>query len=357
MLFGSAIFAQAPRTPSELPTIQTQATQAREQNRTQDAVRLYRESVRLQPNWSEGWWYLGTLFYDQNSFAPARVALTKLVQLEPQAPPAAWALLGLCEFETKHFPESLRHLERSFINEARDNPFARAARYHAALLLTKTGRFEAALKRLAEIAAPDSESPELIRAIGVAGLRLALFATELPVAQQPSADQVGHALFNGYVRREKEAELEYQALLALYPQRPELHHLHGVALLTSDPTSAIEELKREIAISPRHVAARLQIAFEYLKQGDAAKALPFAREADALEPTSFAAHAALGQAFVDLDDLPRGILELEKARALAPDSPETHMKLASAYAKAGREKEAAQEREFFLKLRSLAQRR
>jgi len=343
-------FAQGTRT---LAALQTQAAEAREQNRTQEAVRLYRECVRLQPNWSEGWWYLGTLLYDQNSFAQAREALSKVVQLEPNAPPAAWALLGLSEYETKMYAASEQHLERSFIKEPRDDPFARATRYHLALLKTKKGLFEVALKRLAEISAPDTETPEMVRAIGVAGLRLPILATDLPQNQTELADAVGHAIFDGYVRREREAEVKYQALLQKYPTRAELHHLHGVALLTSDPAAAIAELRREIEISPRHVAARLQIAFEYLKQGEPAKALPFAREAAALDPNSFAAHSACGQALIDSGDLPNGIFELERARTLAPDIPETHRKLATAYAKAGREKDASQEREIYSKLGSI----
>ena len=351
LLLGTCLYGQGVKSQNTLAVLQSQAAEARDQNRTGEAVRLYRECLRLQPKWSEGWWYLGTLLYDQNAYAPAREALSKLVQLEPQAPPAAWALLGLCEFETKNYPESLRHLERSFVNEARDDPFARATRYHAALLLTKVGQYEAALSRLAQISAPDTETPSLVRAIGVAGLRIPVIATNLPAAQQALADAVGRALFDGYVRLEKEAELKYQALLTQYPNHPELHYLHGVALLTSDTAAAIEELKREIEISPRHVAARLQIAFEYLKEGQPEKALSYAREAAALDPNAFAAHAAMGQALVDTGELASGIASLEKARGLAPGSPETHMKLASAYSKAGRDSDAAREREVFSKLR------
>ena len=81
----------APAQPARtLAALRSQAVEAREQNRTQDAVRLYRECVRLQPTWAEGWWYLGSLLYDQNAYAPAREALATLVQLEPQSPPAAF---------------------------------------------------------------------------------------------------------------------------------------------------------------------------------------------------------------------------------------------------------------------------
>ena len=345
--------AQGVGTPAAIAALESQATEAREQNRIPDAIRLYREALRLHANWSEGWWYLATLLYDQNSFAPARDALVKLLQLEPKSPPAAWALLGLCEFETKNYPDSLRHLEHSFIGEARDDPFARATRYHAAMLLTRSGQFEAALKHLSEISAPDSETPELIRAIGVAALRIPVLAPELPAAQRDISDQVGHALFDGYLRREKEADARYQALIAQYPTRPELHYLHGVALLSSDTSAALAEFQKEIEISPRHVPARLQTAFEFLKEGTAVKALPYTRQAVAIEPNSFVAHNAAGQALIESGDLKGGIVELEKARALAPASPETHLKLASAYSQAGREQDAAREREAFAKLRNI----
>jgi tetratricopeptide (TPR) repeat protein len=288
--------------------------------------------------------------YDQNAYAPARDAFSRLVLLEPKAPPPAWALLGLSEFETKNYQDSLRHLERSFVGDTLENPFGRASRYHAALLLTKFGQFESALKLLAQLSAPDTETPELVRAIGVAALRIPLFATAVPPSQFEFTDAVGHAMFDGFVRRERDAEAEYQALLAKYPKFPELHHLHGVALLTSDPVAAIAEFKREIEISPRHVPARLQIAFEYMAEGKAAEALPYAREAVGIEPNLFVAHYALGQALVETGDLKAAITELERARSLAPDSVQTHAKLASAYAKAGRQEDAKREREVTLRL-------
>ena len=63
LLVTLAAQAQAVRTPAAMAVLQRQATEAREQNRTQDALQLYRECVRMQPNWSEGWWYLGTLLH------------------------------------------------------------------------------------------------------------------------------------------------------------------------------------------------------------------------------------------------------------------------------------------------------
>src|SRR5215472_2861214 len=96
---------------STFPEIAKQATAAREANRVDEAIRLYREGVRTNPSWAEGWWYLGTLYYDANKFPAAKEALLRFVKLQPNAAPG-WAMLGLSEFETKDYKNSLAHLER-----------------------------------------------------------------------------------------------------------------------------------------------------------------------------------------------------------------------------------------------------
>src|SRR4051812_38721835 len=49
----------------------TEAGAAREADRVDEAVALYRQGVTLQPQWAEGWWYLATLYYDQNNYPEA----------------------------------------------------------------------------------------------------------------------------------------------------------------------------------------------------------------------------------------------------------------------------------------------
>ena len=52
-------------------------------------------------------------------------------------------------------------------------------------------------------------------------------------------------------------------------------------------------------------------------------------------------------------DIQAGIRELEICEQQAPGEPQTHIALASAYAKAGRNNDAARERTEFLKLKQL----
>ena len=65
----------------------------------------------------------------------------------------------------------------------------------------------------------------------------------------------------------------------------------------------------------------MQIAFEYLKRGDAAAALPWAQQAVAAAPNAFPARKALGQALLETGDVDGAIKELligPQARARQP---------------------------------------
>ena len=104
-------------------------------------------------------------------------------------------------------------------------------------------------------------------------------------------------------------------------------------------------------MQPAHPWSLMQIAFEYLKRGDAATALPWAQQAVAAAPNAFPAHKALGQALLDTGDVDGAIKELLIGLKLAPDSPGLHFTLARAYQRAGRNEDAAREREEFTRSR------
>jgi thioredoxin-like negative regulator of GroEL len=275
-----------------------------------------------------------------------------LLKLEPSAAPG-WALRGLCEFELKEYGSSLddmQHGLRLGLDQA--PPLSKVTRYHAASLLTKAAQFQNALQLYSQLAARGADDRNTILGTGLAGLRRPIFASEVPAAQEEFVYKVGHAIHAGALRREADARKEFEALIGANPRAPELHNLLGQLLLQSDPDAALEQWKQELAISPDHIAAKLQIAYEYLKRGDATAGLPYARASVELEPESFVAHNALGRLLVASGDLAGGIMELEKAKKLAPDSPDTRFELASAYAKAGRSQDAARERAEFMRLKN-----
>ena len=173
---------------------------------------------------------------------------------------------------------------------------------------------------------------------------------EAPADKRDEILIAGQAGYNMAARELDQARTAFDMLLSRYPNDPNVHYGFGVFLLTQDADAAIKEFKRELEISPNHVPARLQIAFEYLKRDQYSDALPLAEKAVELSPKLYAARNVLGRVLLELGQVDRSIKELEEGVRLAPSSPEMHFALARAYAKAGRKEDATRERETFKKL-------
>lgn len=338
--------------PSALQRLQTEAEAARAAGRTDNAIALYKRGVTMKPSWEEGWWSLGTLTYGQDKFEAARDAFRHLAALEPGVG-APWAMLGLCEFETRQYEQALPHLRLGTeLHKGQEQEILDAANYHLALLLTRSQEYESAMKILALFAQRNLNDAKYIESMGIAALRKPVLPSEsVPTDRQIIMD-VGRVMYDASALRTEAASAEFRILLDKYPETPNIHYLYASFLLFSDADGGLAELKKELEISPAHVPAMVTIANEYLKRRDFQSALPYAQKAVALEPQSFPAHALLGRVYSESDlDPTHGVEELEQARKLAPASPQVRIALANAYSKMGRKEDATRERQEFLKLR------
>jgi len=339
----------APAAPS-FEDVARRAAAARDANRLDEAIRLYRQAVGLRPRWDEGWWYLATLLYDGDHYAEAREAFRHLVALKPEAGPA-WVLEGLCDFRVKDYAAALEHLDQGLgLGVGGNQEMLRVARYHQALLLVRGGQFELATRPLTVLARAEPESTGLVEAIGLMMLRMAMFPEDIPEGRRDLVRQAGHAGYLHLARKGEEAGAAFAQLAASYPSEPWVHYAYGIFLLATEPQKGLAELRRETEVQPQAVYPHLDIAFELLREGDNAGAKAAATRAVELAPGLFAAQNALGRALVELGDVDAGIQALETAARLAPDSPEMHFSLARAYAKAGRKEEADRERALFAEL-------
>jgi tetratricopeptide (TPR) repeat protein len=328
------------------------AEAARGADQTDEAIRLYKQAVRIWPEFAEGWWYLGMLYYEADQYADGRAAFHHLTGLRPEMA-LGWAMLGLCEFETKDFDSALAHLEKADeLKIPSEQGFYDVSKYHFALLLIRSGRFESAVKIIGDFARQGKDSPQFTEAMGLAALRKPLLPSELPPLERELVLDVGRAMCASAARRAAEAERDRLELLRKYPNTPQVHYLAGTMALANDSDKALDEWNAELAISPEHPQALVSIAAEYLKRGEYQTALPSAEKSVEVSPNYFAAHAILGQILAEGDlDVPRGMRELETAVRLAPWQPQVHFALATAYARAGRKADAAKEREEFMRLR------
>lgn len=344
--------APAPR--GDFDALLKAATEARQAERWEQAVELYGKLVKLKPDYVEGYWYQGTAYYSLDDYANCRPAFLKVTRLAPKNG-AAHAFLGLCEFGQKEYDRSLQHLLESRNLGLGDVPdLGKVARYHAAVLMTRTEQYEQALETLGEFASEGDDNPRVIEAMGIATLRLPMLPIELPPDRREMVLMAGRASYMMAMRNSVGADAAFKALVSRYPETPHVHYAYGVFLLSEQPDPALEEFKRELAIQPAHPWSLMQMAYEYLKRGEPATALPFAKQAVEAAPKAFPARKALGQALLETGEIDGAIRELETGIELAPQSPGLHFTLARAYQRAGRQDDAERERNEFTRLDRLA---
>jgi tetratricopeptide (TPR) repeat protein len=318
-----------------------------------EAVSLYTQALHIRPSWAEGWWYVGAIHYDADRYADARDAFRKLVAIEPKRGPA-WGMLGLCEFQTREFERAVISLQRGrALGFSGNHELASVVRYHTAILYIRLEQFEVAFDILREFVREGNESAKVVEIFGLTMLRMSFLPNEVPPDKREQVLMAGRAGFSMAARRMDEARKGFDTLLARYPEAPNVHYAFGVYLLNQDADAALDEFRHELKISPSHVPAMLQIAFEYLKRNEYETALPWAEKSVELAPHLFPARNALGRILLEVGQTDKAIIQLEEGVKLAPDSPEMHYALARAYTRAGRKQEAARARQTFTRLDKL----
>ncbi|HUR00336.1 MAG TPA: tetratricopeptide repeat protein, partial [Gemmatimonadaceae bacterium] len=120
------------------------AAAARDSGRAEEALALYRQALLARPDFDEGRWYIGTLLYELDRYSEAKDAFSEVLRREPTHA-GAIGLKGLCEFELRQYDAALADLlQARQLGVARSPGIASVVRYHAAILLNRTGEFELA---------------------------------------------------------------------------------------------------------------------------------------------------------------------------------------------------------------------
>lgn len=368
LVWPRAGVGQAPPPQEPFEQIAQQARQAREAERTDDAIRLYRRAAELRPDWSEGWWHIGTLQYDGRNFPAARDAFTHFVALESKAGPG-FGMLGLAEFQLQRYGEALGELEQAIrLGLGPNRDFEREVLYREATLHSLSGRPEIALQRLtlvmnkAAAAHPGTDTASLLKdveivdAMGIAALRIPQLPSDIPASKAALLRQTGRAQALFALQDLPAAAREFEQLAITYPDEPGVHYAYGVFLLKVNPPAALPEFQKEMAISPKDAASRVQAAFESLRSGDYAGGRKYASEAVQLAPQDFGARIALARLLLSLDRVTEALEQAETAVKLAPESPDAHFALSRCYAQANRPQDAERARAEFQRLKDLSER-
>jgi tetratricopeptide (TPR) repeat protein len=348
---GQAQPAAPNKTTESFAALSAKADAARDANRLDEALLLYKRALALRPGWAEGWWSLGTIAYDQNSYAEAARAFRKVITLVP-GDGTAYVMLGLTEFELGHDDVALQQLEKGErLGQDKDPDLGRVAIYHHGVLLQRQGKFQAARDTLEQLCLQGVQSDELVGTLGMVLLRQR--SKNPPAAGSPDAEvvtRVGRAGCLAGQKKFDEGRKELGAVVSQHPQYPWIHYAFGLFLVeASDLPSAVTEFKEEIANNPADVVSRLEIAAALYKTESAA-GLPYAEEAVRLAPQEPFGHYLLGMLRLDTDDYRRAIPELEIARKAFPRETRIYFALGTAYSRAGRKQDAARARATFQRL-------
>jgi tetratricopeptide (TPR) repeat protein len=347
-LLACCIMAVPAGRAASFEELSRQATAAREADQIPQAIDLYRQALQLKADWSEGWFYLGTLYYDADRFADAQPAFEQFVKLVDK--PAGWAFLGLCEFETGSYTLARDHLQRA-LDGGVSPEIEQVVRFHEALLLTRLGLFDQALHWYRTLVSSGINNPALIAGLGLNSLSRATLPAETPPDQQEFVAAVGHAAYVWMLGDDAKTQAAFHALVDAYPAYPGVHNLYATYLLIAHPESAMPELRRELEVNPQSVEARAMLALLLVQAGQTAEAAADAKKAAEEGPSSALAQYAYGSIVADSDPK-EAAAHLEIAERLDPSNLEYHVALAHVYSRLGRNEEARQERQISIRLAS-----
>jgi tetratricopeptide (TPR) repeat protein len=330
--------------PEEFSKLAADATAARAADRVDEATQLYRQAVAAKPDWAEGWWFLGTLYYDANNFTVCRALPLNTLRKFSRKRVRPWAMLGLCEFQLLRYDESYAHIQKAHELGIGDNQeLERVMRYHEGLLFLVKGEYEKAQQRLGSLSYQGISSEDLIISLGLSVLRMGMLPKQVDINYRDHevVRRAGLAEHFSQQKNTSDAVREYDLLVKDFPKFPSVQYAYGRFLLsTRDEEGALAAFEREVANTPSHGLARILIAYIHLQHKEPDKGLPYAEQAVKLLPRLPLSHYVLGRLLFDAGQNARSIDELESAQRLRADEPKVYFALARAYAKANRKADA-----------------
>jgi tetratricopeptide (TPR) repeat protein len=354
VLVAASLFAlpQAP-VAGGFAQLSQQADQARDAEDLDQAIRLYQQALALRPQWAEGWWSLGTIYYDRDAYRDAARAFQRLIALNPKNG-TAHAMLGLCQFELGQDEPALRNIQAARqLGIRKNDELHRVVLYHEGLLFLRKHKFSSAQQALTLLASEGVQEKNAALALGMSVLLV--HPSKLPPEGSLGSEvvlHVGQAEVLGAAKQIDEAKKLYNSAIEEAANFPNLHYAYGRFLLEAHETDpAVAQFQREIQNNPRHVQAHLEIAAVCYRI-DSADGVKYAEQAVRIDPSLPFGHYLLGLLYLDTNNFAKAIMELEIAKRSFPKEAKIYFALGNAYARAGRKQDAARARATFARLNS-----
>lgn len=313
----------------------------------------------MKPKWNEGWWYLATLLYEKDQYADAAKAFKNSAALNPQVG-APMVMMGLCEFRIGEYDNALAHIVQGRKLGVGENvELAKVMFFHEAMLLNLKGEFEQAERFLNKLSYDNVSNEQLFIAHGLAVMRMPMLPQQIGLAHKDYEllRRVGYAQHVIAQLNASDGQQEYERWVKDYGKVSGVQYAYGRYLLyklrlDEEATAAFQ---RELENTPNHALARLQIAYIKLKNKEPEAGVKYAEEAVKLNTRMVLGHYILGRMYLETGDAKRAVEELEISQRMAPDEAKVYFALSRAYAKVGRQADAARARDAFARLNVAAE--
>ncbi len=273
-------------TPSEIE-IGRQVNQGRialEAGKVDEALTLYQEILRHNPNHVEAHFRLGSIYWRQKNLQLALQHFQKSVELDPDKVSLRLSLGGFYE-QVRQLDAALNEYQ-IIIEKSPDSNEARIAKKRMTLVTAKNfaakGQLDKAIEMLESLLKEYPEDPRVLQHLG--------FAYMLANRLEDAA-----VIYNGVLKKEPKNDLAHMNLAAVYEKMADfpkaLHHLQRVEKLTrdelrlkeaqvrigllhseqakqeGDTQGALNELIRVLEINPNHPVVNDKVAEIYYGLG------------------------------------------------------------------------------------------
>ena len=343
-------------TRSEIEQHYAKAQAALHANQDAVAEKEFREILRLDPRSASAHANLGVIAFSQKDFVRSSQEFRSALSLQPNLWNAK-AFLGMSELRLGHRDAARIPLEESFAH-LQDDHVKSEVGIDLVNLDYQSGDLDRAVDVVRALLRIQPSSAAATYAAYRTYSDLAARSLSSLAATAPDSVEMHQVLAQAAASQDdfRGAIAQYRKALESSPQSPEIHFELGQMILSSSQTeSSREEAEKEFKLS---LAEDPDNAYDHYMLGEIAwlrskpeDALASYQRALSIDPGFVDARIAAGKALTTLDRPAEALTQLEDAVRLDPKNEVAHYRLAQAYRKLGRSRDADREQSAFRRLR------
>lgn len=285
---------------------------------------------------------IGMALADASEFERAETFLAQALALTP-SDFNVLVNLGLVAWHTGNYQRARETLQAALAQQPQNID----ALYYLACVEQANNKTEAAVALLAQAARLAPQRADVQRQLALAtgdlgALDDSAAAWDRYLKLEPNDDvarrERGLTAFQ--MGKFEQGVAELRRFVARHPDDAVGRFELGAAENKDDPTEALREFDRALALNAKFAAAHSARGSLYYQMGNPKAAVADLETAASLRPDNAVDLDRLGQAYLALDNTGDAVRVLRKAAALAPDDSKTELHLARALADAGDEAES-----------------